>query len=124
MNIGYTSSANYPVSRTITIEGLDSDLIPELAGITSNTAWERLHDFTNAKQAEAGSGNQDLFLTDVNTLVQQYMTALAALEVIAAGRLTSTDENPKYAGGVADERNRIFTPQEAALNALKEMGND
>lgn len=54
----------------------------------------------------------------------QLMNAVSTLEVIASGRFTSTDKEPTYAGGVVSPGNRIYTPAEAARNALGHIADE
>lgn len=128
--INYTSSESYPVSQTINIDGQEVDLsrIEAFAPFLSKNARERLLDFTRAKRQEAVaagdlSPHSNPFFADLVTLIHQHMHALATLESIAAGSFTSTEDNPQYAGNIVSEGNRIFTPQEAAQNALDAMEN-
>jgi len=117
MDVEFSSTENYPVIKTISLDGEVLDMGPGAEEI------ERLKDFIAATAGRDSEGNlnpiEDPLLKDVAVLVQRYATIMATMSVIADGKFTSTDTEPQYASGVVHPSYRIFTPQEAAKQALE-----
>ena len=121
MEIIYSSTDIYPVTKTFLF---DKEVLRNGADETPHT---RLQTLIEAKFGFDDEGNYapitDPLLADVAKLIRQYSRALATLEAIATGTFTSTETEPKYAGRVEHEGNRIFTPKEAAEHAVVAIKN-
>jgi hypothetical protein len=117
MEIQFSSSDTYPIKRSVTV----ADTTLEIGA--QENASDRVKDYLFVKAGVNAEGYlnpiADPFLKDVQKLSAEHAILLASLEIIAMGKFTSTDKEPQYAGGVVSPGNRIFTPQEAAKNALE-----
>lgn len=117
----YSSTDIYPVTKTFRIDN------QVLEYGEDKTPHARLRTLIAAKFGFDEEGNYapitDPLLADVAELIRQYSKAVAILEAISTGAFTSTETEPKYAGGVVSEGNRIFTPKEAAEKAITAIKN-
>lgn len=120
MDITFSPIDIYPVTKTAHFDEVAVDLG------AGKTPQQRITDFIVAKFGydEDGKVNPitDPFLADVYAVASQYAIVVATVGSIATGTFTSTENEPQYAGGVISEGNRIFTPREAASNALEALG--
>lgn len=89
-------------------------------GKVATAALNRLGDFF-AKTYPNLDEVDDPFLKDVLTVAIQANLAVHSLKAIAGGVFTSCEHEPKYAGGVVDKGNRIYTPAEGAHNQLNHI---
>lgn len=92
---------------------------------TPDTALLRLTEYLNQRLGFTEDGyrnpTDDPFLADLALVLTQASTAIGTLEVMTTGAFASTADKPVYAGGVVSEGNRIYTPQEAACNAMEQI---
>ena len=118
MDFEFSDPAHYPVRVGITTKGVETDLgVGVEARGRLSAHLQALVGFDN--KTKVTNPITDPRDKDISTVLAQYKYALAALEAIATGVFPSTDENPQYAGGVVSPGNRIYTPAEAAKNALE-----
>jgi len=119
MEITYSDITKYPLTQIAKIDELVIDLG------AGKTPVDRLRDLIAATMISNGDSSTtqlaDPLLKDVAALISQLSIAQLTLGAIAEGKFPSTDKDPQYAGGVASASSRIFTPQEAAANAVADM---
>lgn len=98
---------------------------PPVLPAATNTAANRISRHLVERFGLADNGSlgavDDPFYADVQTLLAQAQHAIFTLQVMKKGSFSSTDTEPKYAGGGAGEGSRIYTPAEAAANTLEDI---
>lgn len=121
------SQSPAPLTTSYPPAGHTFEVAGEKFTVPYTSAYQRLHAFIGDTYGydEDGRWNvsdvTDPFMADIITLLKQAGTAISAVEATAMGALTSCEHEAQYAGGNVSEGNRIFTPQESAARAMKEI---
>lgn len=118
------ANVTYGAGKTIVIDGMELQLPAPSA------AMDRMRDYFADRYGHAKDGSlnpeykEDPMMKDIFLIMYQANVATAALEAIAQGAFTSCEHESQYAGDIVSNGNRIYTPQEGALNALKTMKDE
>lgn len=113
MEIKYSTPDVYPITKTFIIDG------ETITSAVGDDAATRIKDFFAAN----GTTTPPAFIADLKMVLTEHAILSATMRSISHGSFASTDKDPVYVGDVVSESSRVFTPQEAAVNAL-DMIND
>jgi hypothetical protein len=118
------ANTEYGTGKTVIIDG-ESIQIPAPANALGRMQAYFADRYGYEKDGSLNPAyKEDPMMRDIFLIMYQLNMATASLEGIAQGTFTSCEHESQYAGGVVSSGNRIYTPQEGAMNALNDMKDE
>lgn len=102
----------------------DSYPVVNAEGVIPDSALDRLGAWFETNYPNAAKID-DPFLADVRLALAQASMGFMAMQLAVEGKFSSCEHEPKYAGGVVSEGNRIYTPAEGMavqLELIRSLG--